>query len=53
MIHDMRLPLESKYDVILNMFTSFGYFDSIDDNFKVIKTIKNIFKKDGIGVIDL
>lgn len=52
MIHDMRLPLESKYDVILNMFTSFGYFDSIDDNFKVLKTVKNSLKKDGIGVID-
>ncbi len=52
MIHDMRLPLESKFDIILNMFTSFGYFDSIDDNFKVLNTIKNSLKKDGIGVID-
>ncbi|MDA0316069.1 MAG: class I SAM-dependent methyltransferase [Bacteroidetes bacterium] len=52
MIHDMRLPIESKYDVILNMFTSFGYFDSIDDNFKVLKTIKNSLNKEGFGVID-
>jgi hypothetical protein len=48
----MRLPLERKYDIILNMFTSFGYFDSIDDNFKVLKTINNSLNKDGIGVID-
>jgi cyclopropane fatty-acyl-phospholipid synthase-like methyltransferase len=52
MIHDMRYPIESNYDVILNMFTSFGYFDSIDDNFNVLKTIKNSLNKDGIGVID-
>lgn len=52
MIHDMRSPLENKYDVILNMFTSFGYFDSINDNFKVLKTIKNSLNKEGFGVID-
>ena len=52
MIHDMRYPIESNYDVILNMFTSFGYFNSIDDNFNVLKTIKNSLNKDGIGVID-
>jgi len=52
MIHDMRYPIESNYDVILNMFTSFGYFESIDDNFNVLKTIKNSLNKDGIGVID-
>ena len=52
MIHDMRYPLENKYDIILNLFTSFGYFDSTQDNFDVLKTIKNSLNKDGIGVID-
>jgi 2-polyprenyl-3-methyl-5-hydroxy-6-metoxy-1,4-benzoquinol methylase len=52
MIHDMRSPLNVKYDLILNMFTSFGYFDSVEDNFKVLKTIKNSLNKNGIAVID-
>lgn len=51
-VHDMRVPLESKFDVVLNLFTSFGYFDSLEDNYKVLETIKSALSKDGIGVID-
>lgn len=51
-VHDMRTPLNDKYDVILNLFTSFGYFDSMEDNFSVLNTIKNGLTKEGIGVID-
>ncbi len=51
-IHDMRLPMKSKFDLILNMFTSFGYFDSLDDDHKVLKSIKESLNVNGIGVID-
>jgi SAM-dependent methyltransferase len=27
-VHDMRLPMPRKYDYILNLFTSFGYFNT-------------------------
>ena len=51
-VHDMRIPLESKFDVVLNLFTSFGYFDSIEDNYRVLETIKNALCDGGFGVID-
>ena len=51
-IHDMRLPMKSKFDLILNMFTSFGYFDSLEDDHKVLKSIKESLNVNGIGVID-
>ena len=51
-IHDMRNPMDSKFDLILNMFTSFGYFDSDDDDKMVLSAVKNSLNKDGIAVID-
>ena len=50
--HDMRCSVGGKFDAILNLFTSFGYFDNDLEDFKVIKAIKNSLNKDGIGVID-
>jgi hypothetical protein len=37
---------------VLNLFTSFGYFDDENDNIKVIETIKASLEPKGIGVID-
>lgn len=38
---DMRnLPLSRKFDVLINFFTSFGYFDDQDND----KTLKNFFE---------
>lgn len=51
-VHDMRDPFKSKFEVVLNLFTSFGYFEDDEDNFKVIQTIKSSLKQNGIGVID-
>ena len=51
-IHDMRNQMDSKFDLILNMFTSFGYFDSDDDDKMVLSAVKNSLNKDGIAVID-
>ena len=51
-VHDMRVPLDCKFDVVLNLFTSFGYFDSLEDNYKVLETIKSALFDDGVGVID-
>lgn len=48
----MRNSLEKKYDFILNLFTSFGYFDNLDDNLKVLNSIYNALNPDGIVVID-
>lgn len=52
-VHDMRNPLENEsFDVILNLFTSFGYFDDQTENEKVIHSIYNGLKKDGFVLID-
>ena len=50
---DMRyFDLSLKFDAILNLFTSFGYFESLDDNLKVLSNIKGHLLKDGFFVMD-
>ncbi|MBC7389754.1 MAG: methyltransferase domain-containing protein [Opitutaceae bacterium] len=49
---DMRVPLNSKYNLIVNLFTSFGYFDVEDENVKVLESVKYMLKQDGIFIID-
>jgi len=50
---DMRLPLEaSKYDYVFNLFTSFGYFDTDDENKAVLANVYNSLKKGGTFVLD-
>ena len=51
-VHDMRLPFETKFDVILNMFTSFGFFENDSDDIAILKNFKNGLKKNGVAVID-
>jgi cyclopropane fatty-acyl-phospholipid synthase-like methyltransferase len=51
-VHDMRNLYNTQFEVVLNLFTSFGYFEKDLDNFKVIQTIKSSLKQNGIGVID-
>ena len=51
-VHDMRNLYNTQFEVVLNLFTSFGYFEKDIDNFKVIQTIKSSLKQNGIGVID-
>jgi SAM-dependent methyltransferase len=51
-VHDMREPLTEKYDAIFNLFTSFGYFEDINDNTKTLLAIKNSLTEYGFGVVD-
>ena len=51
-LHDMRYPLNQKFDLILNLFTSFGYYEKDTDNLSVIKSIKSNLETDGQAVID-
>ena len=51
-VADMREPFENKYDAILNMFTSFGYFENEEDNLKTLISIKNSLSEYGFAVID-
>lgn len=51
-VHDMSEPYSQQFDAVLNMFTSFGYFDDEIDNLNTIISIKANLKPNGIGVID-
>lgn len=51
-VHDMRLSTEEKYDAVFNLFTSFGYFDNEEDNFKTLLAIKKSLTEYGFAVID-
>lgn len=51
-VHDMSKPYSKKFNVVLNLFTSFGYFENEEDNLNTIKAIKANLKPNGIGVID-
>ncbi|RZJ67615.1 MAG: class I SAM-dependent methyltransferase [Flavobacterium sp.] len=51
-VHDMREPFGQKFDAIFNLFTSFGYFESDDDNFTTLKAIHESLSEFGFAVID-
>ncbi|MDB9881526.1 class I SAM-dependent methyltransferase [Bacteroidia bacterium] len=49
---DMRDAMPKQYNYILNLFTSFGYFDSDEENLNTLKHIYNGLKDDGTFVFD-
>ena len=56
-VHDMREEISAdlsteKADAVLNLFTSFGYFEDENDDRKVFQSISNILKDDGYFVLD-
>lgn len=51
-VHDKREPYEDKFDAIFNLFTSFGYFESEEDNLKTLVAIKESLSEYGFAVID-
>ncbi len=52
LVHDMRKPLPGSYHYILNLFTSFGYFNDQEDNLKVLKNIRKALRPNGTLVLD-
>lgn len=52
-VHDMRKLFYINYfDIALNLFTSFGYFDTEKDHVNALKAFKKSLKPDGTLVID-
>ena len=50
---DLRnFSLEKKFDIALNLFTSFGYFEEDEENFKIFEQAYFHLKKNGICVFD-
>lgn len=52
-VHDMRLPFKNDhFDVVLNLFTSLGYFEDEQDNFSSIQSASMALNSGGILLID-
>lgn len=50
---DMReLGMNQEVNVVLNLFTSFGYFQNEGDNLKVLKSVSKALMTDGLMVLD-
>ncbi len=47
-----KFETNKKFDVVLSLFTSFGYFDTDEENFLFIKKAYNFLIKDGYYIID-
>jgi SAM-dependent methyltransferase len=51
---DMRkLPFDSRFDAVVNLFTSFGFFDQEKDDLKVLKGVCRALKSKGLFLLDL
>ena len=44
--------VDERFDLVLNLFTSFGYFETDEDNFKVFQTAYNHLNKNGFFIFD-
>jgi len=52
-VHDMREVIPNQqFDIVFNLFTSFGYFDDDNENHSVLQSIHTMLKEKGRLVID-
>jgi len=52
-VHDMReIYQKNHFDVVTNLFTSFGYFDNEKDEQRVINAMATNLKSEGVLIID-
>jgi len=50
---DIRnVPIKSNYDLIVNLFTSFGYFESDEENFSFMKNAFSKLNDNGYYILD-
>lgn len=50
---DIRnVALKAKFDLVVNLFTSFGYFNSDEENFSFVRTAYGLLSEGGIYVLD-
>lgn len=50
--HDMRNPFKSKFNAILNLFTSFGFFENDQEDIDILLNIKKGLLPKGVAIID-
>jgi 2-polyprenyl-3-methyl-5-hydroxy-6-metoxy-1,4-benzoquinol methylase len=47
-----KIHFKKSFNLVLNMFTSFGYFQSDEENFLFFNNVKMMMKEDGFLVLD-
>lgn len=47
-----RLALGESFDAVVNLFTSFGYFETDDENAKVIESVARVLVRGGCFMLD-
>lgn len=52
LVHDMRDPLPKTFDTVVNLFTSFGYFEDDSENIRVLESVKKMLRKGGVFFMD-
>ncbi|MBI1223321.1 MAG: methyltransferase domain-containing protein [Bacteroidetes bacterium] len=53
LVGDMRfIPYTAQFDYVLNLFTSFGYFEDEADHLRTLESIKGALKPGGIFILD-
>ena len=50
--YDMRKAMDCNFDGVLNLFTSFGYFEDDTDSLKALHAFRKNLKPGGVGVLD-
>lgn len=51
-VRDMRNPLDETFDAIVNLFTTFGYFETDAENASVFDSVVKMLNPGGIFVLD-
>ncbi|MDO5617121.1 MAG: class I SAM-dependent methyltransferase, partial [Cruoricaptor ignavus] len=52
-VHDMRKPiLGESANAVFNLFTSFGYFDEVEEDKMVFSSVHSVLQKGGFFVLD-
>jgi len=51
-IGDKRTPLPAQFDAVVNLFTTFGYFEQDDENRRVLQNVESMLRPDGIFIMD-
>jgi SAM-dependent methyltransferase len=51
-VGDMREKRPETYDLIVNLFTSFGYFEEDSENARIIGNVSEMLRPQGVLVID-
>lgn len=52
LVGDMRKPLSRKFDAVLNLFTSFGYFIDDEENASIFDAVEKMVKSNGRFLVD-